>query len=182
VLNPRRELVFESVEVLISLCQNQWRAPIPNGVENVLTDSPSASLVVDQLLIERLKFDALVRIRVPRRLEGCRLNQDEVFERPRRGLGARIYLMSNRAALHEDDRMVTVLACDGRRQADDESCFGLACDLFETVRRQMVALVDDHMAVLGDSVIDDALSNETLNSADVNLSSRSTLAAADSPD
>src|SRR5262245_39865121 len=182
MLNPRRELVFESVEVLISLCQNQWRAPISNGVENVLTDSPSARLVVDQPLTERLKFDALVRIRLPRRLEGCRLNQDEVFERPRSGLCARIYLMSNRATLHEDDRMVTVLACDGRRQADDESCFGLACDLFETVRRQMVALVDDHMAVLGHSVIDDALSDETLNYADVDVSSRATPTTSDSTD
>src|SRR5262245_28424465 len=105
-----------------------------------------------------------------------------MFERPRSGLCARIYLMSNRAALHEDDRMVTVLACDGRRQADDESCFGLPCDLFETMGRQMVALVDDHMAVLGDSVMDDAFSNETLNNADVDLSSRPTLTTADSTD
>jgi hypothetical protein len=38
------------------------------------------------------------------------------------------------------------------------------------------------MAVLGDAVIDDALSNEALNNADINLSSRSTLAATDSTD
>src|SRR5262249_44967943 len=99
VLNPRREFVFESVEVLISLCQTQGRAPIPNAVEKVLTDASGKRLVVYQLLIERLKFDALVRIRVSRRLEGCRLNQDEVFERPRSCLCSRIFLMSNRAAL-----------------------------------------------------------------------------------
>jgi hypothetical protein len=45
-----------------------------------------------------------------------------------------------------------------------------------------MALVDDHMAVLGNPVIDHAPSDETLNNADVNLSSRSISAAADSTD
>ena len=90
--------------------------------------------------------------------------------------------MSNRAALHEDDRMVAVLTRDGRRQADHKSGFGLACKLLETVRRQVMALVDDYMAVLGDAVIDDALSDETLNNANVDVSSRSTSSAADSTD
>jgi hypothetical protein len=90
--------------------------------------------------------------------------------------------MPNWAALHEDDRMVTVLACDGCRQADDESGFSLACHLFETVRRQMVAFVDYHMAVLGDTVIDYALPDETLNDGDVNPSGRSISSAADPTD
>ena len=64
----------------------------------------------------------------------------------------------------------------------DESGFGLACNLFETVRRQMVAFVDDHVAVIGDEVIDHALADETLNDADVNPSGRSTSASADSTD
>jgi hypothetical protein len=65
--------------------------------------------------------------------------------------------MPNWAALHEDDRMVTILACDGCRQAKEESGLGLAYNLFETVRRQMVAFVDDHVAVIGDEVSDHAL-------------------------
>jgi hypothetical protein len=90
--------------------------------------------------------------------------------------------MSNWTALHEDDRLVTVLACDGCRQANDKSGFGLAYDLLEAVRRQMVTLVDDDVTVLGDAVIDHVLSHETLNDGDVNLSSRSVSAAADSSD
>ena len=90
--------------------------------------------------------------------------------------------MSNRTALHEDDRMVTVLACDGCRQANDKSGFGLAYHLLETVRRQVMALIDDHMAVLSDAVIYYAFSDETLNDADVNLSSRSISSSADSSD
>ena len=90
--------------------------------------------------------------------------------------------MPNWTALHEDDRMVAVLSCDRCRQSHDESCLGLACHLLETVRRQVMALVDDDMTVLGYAVSHDALANETLDNADVNLSSRSTSPTADSTD
>jgi hypothetical protein len=69
-----------------------------------------------QLLVERLKFDALVRSRTSVRLERRRLNQHQVLERARGRLCAGVYLMSNRTALHEDDRMVAVLACDSSRK------------------------------------------------------------------
>jgi hypothetical protein len=153
-----------------------------NGVDDVLADASRTRLVVDQLLVEDLKLDTFVGIRIPPRLEGCRLNQHEVLERPRRRLCAGTYLMPNWAALHEDNRMVTVLACDGGRQADDEWGFSLPCNLLETVRRQVVALVDDHMAVLGDPLIDYALADETLDYGDVNPSSRSSSSSAESSD
>ena len=44
--------------------------------------------------------------------------------------------------------MVAVLARDGRGQPSDESRFGLARHLLEAVRRQVMALVDDQMAVV----------------------------------
>jgi hypothetical protein len=62
------------------------------------------------------------------------------------------------------------------------SGLGLACNLFETVRRQVVAFVDDHVAVVGDDVSDQPVADETLNNADVNRSSRSTSASTDSTD
>jgi len=71
-----------------------------------------------------------------------------------RRLCARIDLMSNRTALHEDDRMVTILACDGGRQAKHESGLGAPCNLFESARRQMVAFIDDHVAIIGDEISD----------------------------
>jgi hypothetical protein len=39
------------------------------------------------------------------------------------------------AALHEDDWMVTILACDSCRQAEDEASLGLPCNLLEAMRR-----------------------------------------------
>src|SRR5688572_14809029 len=90
--------------------------------------------------------------------------------------------MSNRAALHEDNRMVPVLACDGCRQTNDEAASGVAYHLLETVSRQVMALVDNHVAVLGDAVVSCAFSEQTLKDADVNQSSRSISSSADSPD
>lgn len=46
--------------------------------------------------------------------------------------------MANGPALHEDDRMVAVLARDGRRQPHDESGCGPACHLLETVCGQVM--------------------------------------------
>ena len=104
-----------------------------------------------------------------------------MLERAGCRLGASVYLMSNRTALHEDDRMVAVLACDGCRQANHESGFGLAYHLLDTVRRQVMALIDDHLAVLSDAVIHDTFSDETLNDADINLSSRAISSSAMRP-
>jgi hypothetical protein len=108
--------------------------PVANGFDNVLADLPSSSLVIDQLLIERLKFHTLVPIRIPTWPERCRLNQNEVLERPGRCLCTGAYLMPNWAALHEDDWMVAVLACDGCGQANYKAGLGSPYDLLETVR------------------------------------------------
>ena len=182
VIDARRKLLFEAVEMIIALRQYQGRSSTANRVDDILADSTSSRRVINQLLIQSLKFDALVTIRAPGRLEGGRLNEHEMLEWARRGLCASIDPMSNRTALHEDDRMVTILACDGGRQAKDESGLGVPCNLFETVRRQMVAFVDDHVAIIGDEISDHALPDETLNDADVDPSSRSTSASADSTD
>ena len=74
-------------------------------------------------------------------------NDDGVSERPQGGLRLRINAMPYRPALHEDDRLMTVLARDGRRQSEHESSLRAAGDLFEAVGRQMVALIDDQMTV-----------------------------------
>jgi hypothetical protein len=68
-------------------------------------------------------------------MKRCRLNEHEVLERAGCRLCASIHLMSNRAALHEDDWMVTILACDSCRQAEDEASLGLPCNLLEAMRR-----------------------------------------------
>ena len=85
---------------------------------------------------------------------------------PERTLG-RLPLCINaephRAALHEDDRMVPVFAADGCRQAEDAFRLAAPGHRLKTDRRQMVAFVDDQMAILANDVIDLALARQTLN-------------------
>ena len=65
---------------------------------------------------------------------------------------------------------------------NDESRLGLARHLLEAVRRQVMAFVDDHVAVVGDAIIDDTLPDEALNDGDVEQPGRSASPAADSTD
>ena len=44
VVNTRRELVFEPVEVFVALRQHERRTPVANSVDDVLADPPSCEL------------------------------------------------------------------------------------------------------------------------------------------
>lgn len=83
-----------------------------------------------------------------------------VFERPHGRLRLGVYAKAPRATLHDDDRVVAVLPRDRRRQPDDESGCRTTRHLFKAVGGEMVALVDNQMAVIADAVVDDALADE----------------------
>lgn len=90
--------------------------------------------------------------------------------------------VSDGAALHEDDGMVAVLAGDGGGKSEDE--FGLcpADREFETLRREVMAFIDDDVPVVGDEVFDDAFANETLDHNDVDLSGEFFASASETSD
>jgi len=67
---------------------------------------------------------------------------------PPGGLGARINAMPNRAALHEDNRMMTIFAGHGRGQSEDVARLRSAGHKLKTRRRKMMALVDNQMTVV----------------------------------
>ena len=90
--------------------------------------------------------------------------------------------MANRPALHEDDRVVAVFARDGGRQAHHEAGLGRSRHQLETVGRQMVAFVDDQVAVVSDPVVDDAFLHQALDDRDIEQSVESSATSADSPD
>ena len=99
-----------------------------------------------------------------------------------RRLRSGVYPVTHGTALHEDDGMVAVLASDSCRQSQDESRLCLTRHLLKAVGRQVVALVDDQMAVLSHAIVNDALPDQTLNDGDVEPAGRSALPAADSTD
>ncbi len=67
-----------------------------------------------------------------------------------------------------------------RRQPHHESGFGPAWHLLETVCRQVMTFVDNHVPVLGDAGIDNTVPDQTLNDGDVEHPSRPASSTADS--
>ncbi len=162
----------------MAISMSTWRTSIVRRLDDIVADATVAHLVFDQFLVKRLELHPLVGIRSPSRVERRRLHEDEMLECSRGCLCPRVHSMPDRSALHEDDGMVPVLACNGRRQPYDESGLGWARAQLEAVGRQVMTLVNDQMAVLGHAVINHALPDETLNDGDVEQPGRPASAAA----
>ena len=129
-----------------------------------------------------LELDAFVRGWSFLRLESRGLHQHDMLERARRALGSRIHAVPNGPALHEDDRMMAVLAGHGCGQAYNEPGLGLARHALEALRGDVVTFIDDHVSVLADAVIDDALANKAVNNGDVEGACSTVPATADASD
>ena len=104
---------------------------------------------------------------------------DLVVEGPSGRLLLGIDAMTDRAALHEDDRVVAILPRHRCRQAKDISGLGLPRDGFEAHGGQVMAFIDDDMPVIGDQIGDDALSNQALHEGDIDVPGRLLLPAMD---
>src|ERR1700730_8544370 len=85
--------------------------------------------------------------------------------------------MTNRAALHEDYRMVAVLPRHRRRQAEHVSGLGFPRDGLKAYGREMMAFIDDNMAVISDQIGDDALPNQAPHEGDIDGACRLLLPA-----
>ena len=70
--------------------------------------------------------------------------------------------VSNRSAVHEDDRVMAVLARQGGGQPRDVSRLGAPGNLLKAGRREMVTFVHDQMTVLANAIIHHAVANQTL--------------------
>ena len=97
-------------------------------------------------------------------------------------LGLGIDPMTNRPALHEDDRMVAILAGDGRGQARDKLRLRPADDLLETLSGQVVAFVNDEMSIVSHQVTHHVLAHQALDDRHVQRTRRLFSPAADSAD
>ena len=95
-------------------------------------------------------------------------NKNRMLERASRGLFLGIDTMAHGAALHEDDRMVPVLARHSCGQPGNKFRLCPTSHLLKAVGRQMVAFVNDQMAVFGYTVVNDAFAYQALNERDVN--------------
>jgi len=83
----------------------------------------------------------------------------------------------DRTALHENDRMMAVLASRRRSQTDDELRFDLPHDLFETEGGQVVTLIGNHVPILGNAVLHVTFTLQALKQGHIDQSSPAVLAA-----
>ena len=130
------QLLREAVKMICPLREHERRAAALHALGHVVADAAVAQVVIDQFPIQRLELDPRVRIGAPARLEGSRLHENPVLERPGNCLRLRVHAVAHRPALHENDGMVAVLAFHGRRQPDDEPRLGPARYLLEASHRR----------------------------------------------
>jgi hypothetical protein len=85
-----------------------------------------------------------------------------MLERSQGRLRLCVHPVTNRSAQHKDDRVVSVLARDRRRESRNEPRLGTTGDLFEALRRDVVASVDDDVPIFSHAIIHDSLPDEAL--------------------
>ena len=91
-----------------------------------------------------------------------------MFEWSRQRLLLRIHTVTNWPTLHGDDRMVPVFALRRGGQAGDVTRFDLPEHLLEAHGRNVVTLVHDDVTVVGDHIVHELLSIQTLDDCNVN--------------
>ena len=87
--------------------------------------------------------------------------------------------VSDRAALHKDNRVMPVFTGQRRRQTKKTSGLALPRDQFKTECRQMMTFVNNHKTVVADKIVNHSFFAQALNRGNVNYSSGVAFTAAD---
>ncbi len=109
-------------------------------------------------------------------------SSNDVVEAAPSCLRAGIDPVSHRAALHENDWMVSVFSCYRCGEPEDVASLRAARHHFERRGRDMVALVDNEMTVSGNEIGHLAFTHEALNQCYVDASGWLAAAAANGSD
>jgi len=110
VAHDRRQPLGQLFEVTGSFRQHDRRTSLANCRRDVIDNQAISSVVGDQRLVKIMELDAQVGVPGARWVESRRTHPDVVGERSLCGLFACADSMADRSALHENDRVVPVLA------------------------------------------------------------------------
>jgi hypothetical protein len=83
-----------------------------------------------------------------------------------------VHPIANAAALHQDDRMMAILAKRRGRQTEHITHFHLTEHLLEAKRGKMVAFINDNLSIFSHDIFHDAFSIQALKHGNINLSGR----------
>ena len=167
VRNCRRQLRRQKPQMFRALRQHQWKTTRLHRGDYVPADQLVAARILGQRLVEPLELDSRIGCCEVRRAKARRANQDVMSERPKRRLLPGVDAVAHRAALHENDRVMAVLARDRGGEAGDVACLGTAGDQFKAARREMVALIHHQVAVRSNTVMHDTLPHQALDEGHV---------------
>ena len=157
----------KGLQVIDPLGQNEGRATRSNALPHIGADRRVTSVVLRQVLANALILDAGVAIGLAAHAKAGRTNQHLVGERPAGRLPPGVHAMPDGAALHEQGRVLAILSRHRCRQPDDVPRLGSVGDLRETGRRDVVAFIHDHVAVVRDAVVHLPVPDQALNHGDV---------------
>jgi hypothetical protein len=175
----RPEAGRQVLQVVLALGEQDRRPPFLDCLDDVVQDQAVPVLVPSQGGVQSL--DPLGRIE--RASDEGRVAHDQsVLERTSGRLTLGVDGEPDRTELHLEDRVEPVPPSRRRREAGQVASLHLGEDPLERDRGDVVALVDDHVAVARHDVVHSPLPDETLEHGDVEPTRRLALARTDLAD
>ena len=163
----RPDQLGEDFDMLGALRENKRRAAFAQRGGHIVADHRVARFRADDLGAEILVFQPPVGIRFGGGAEPGGTDDHVMGKGPGVRLLFGIHAMADRAALHEDDRVMAVFPRDGSGQPEHEAGLRAAGDEFETVGGEVMAFIDDQVPVVRHAVIDGTLADQALDQRDI---------------
>ena len=110
ILHMRCQSIGQGLQVLLAFRQEQRGTAIPQSLQNVIADHPIAILIRDQFLIERVKLQSPIGVRLNQWTKGSGTNVDGMGEWSLLRGRLRVDSISHGPTLHEDDRVMSVFS------------------------------------------------------------------------
>src|SRR5262245_13933596 len=180
VLRELCEPLCDCVKVVLALSDHDRETPCFESRQNIVENHVIASSVAGQQAVEFLDRYWCIRC-LPLRTESSPLDYHAVRERSRCRLFPRVDAMTDRAALHEDDGMMTVLPGHCCGQSEHVLGLGGASHRLKADSGQVMAFVHHEMSVAGHEVGNLTLLHQALDDCNIDEASRTFASTADDP-
>src|SRR5882757_8419886 len=168
--------------MIVTFRKHNRGAALSNSLHDFFAYQSSAPFVGDKFIVEFAKLGAQVRIGLTQRSKASRPYQHNVFEWTRCRLLFGVDAMAQRATLHKYDGMMPVFSRHSCGQTGDESGFGVASDLLETVSGEVMAFVHNHVSIMPNYFIHFPLVDQALDRCNIEDSGRRFAPASDPAD